>query len=116
MPMELDRETAKRMFPNLAKELDSKESKVGVTSVRTETPIGEKAASRGLSNYMPDAVDFIRRCDTQEQAEEIIAYLEKRGEIEKQYAIQLRKQLKEKGLRSFGPKKENDYYLRHGEK
>jgi hypothetical protein len=115
MPMGLDREAAKRMFPNLAKELDGEENKVGVTSVRTETPIGEKAASRVLSSYMPDAVDFIRRCDTQEQAEEIIAYLEKRGEIEKQYAVQLRKQLKEKGLRSFGPKKENGYYLKHGE-
>lgn len=113
--MGLDRETTKRMFPNLANELDGKDNRVGVTSVRTETPIGEKAASSGLSSYMPDAIDFMRRCDTQEQAEEIIAYLEKRGEIEKQYAIQLRKQLKEKGLRSFGLKKENGYYLRHGE-
>jgi hypothetical protein len=77
--------------------------------------MGEKAVSKGFSHYMPDAIDFIRRCDTQGQAEEIITYLERRGEIEKQYAAKLREQVKEKGLRSFGPKKENDYYLKHGE-
>jgi hypothetical protein len=61
---------------------------------------------------VPDVIDFIRRCDTEEQAEEIIAYMEKRGEIEKQYAERLRKQLKDKGVRSFGPKKEENYYLK----
>jgi hypothetical protein len=64
---------------------------------------------------MPDVIDFIRRCDTEEQAEEIIAYMEKRGEIEKQYAERLRKQLKDKGVRSFGLKKEENYYLKHGQ-
>ena len=45
----------------------------------------------------------------------IIAYMEKRGEIEKQYAERLRKQLEDKGVRSFGPKKEENYYLKHGQ-
>jgi hypothetical protein len=115
MLMGLDKETVRRVFPNLTKELEGKETRIDVNSVRTETPMGEKAVSKGYSNYMPDAIDFIRRCDKQEQAEEIITYLERRGEIEKQYAAKLREQLKEKGLRSFGPKKENDYYLKHGE-
>lgn len=115
MFMGLDKETVRRVFPNLTKELEGKETRVGVNSVRTETPMGEKAVSKGFSHYMPDTIDFIRRCDTQEQAEEIITYLERRGEIEKQYAAKLREQLKEKGLRSFGLKKENDYYLKHGE-
>jgi len=110
-----DKETVRRMFPNLTKELEGKENKAGVNSIRTETPIGERAVSRGFSRYMPDAIDFIRRCDKQEQAEEIITYLEKRGEIEKQYAAELRRQLREKGLRSFGSKKESNYYLKHGE-
>ena len=113
--MGLDKEAVRRVFPNLTKELEGEENRVGVNSVRTETPMGEKAVSKGFSHYMPDTIDFIRRCDTQEQAEEIINYLERRGEIEKQYAAKLREQLKEKGLRSFGSKKENDYYLRHGE-
>jgi len=113
--MGFDKESIKRMFPNLTNELEEEENRVAVNSVRTETPIGEKAASKNFSHYMPDVIDFIRRCDTKEQAEEIIAYMEKRGEIEKQYAAELRKQLGEKGVRSFGSKKENDYYLKHGE-
>ena len=39
-------------------------------------------------------------------------FLQKRREISCEYATKLRKQLKEKGVRSFGSKKENDYYLK----
>ena len=38
--------------------------------------------------------------------------MEKRREISPEYAKKLRKQLREKGVRSFGSKKEDDYYLR----
>ncbi|MDH5754812.1 MAG: DUF2095 domain-containing protein [Candidatus Bathyarchaeota archaeon] len=113
--MEFDKETLKKMFPNLAKELESSEHKTSINSVRTDIQAGEKAASKRFVHYMPDVIDFIRRCDTEEQAEEIIAYMEKRGEIKKQHAEKLKKQLKEKGVRSFGPKKEENYYLKHGE-
>lgn len=112
--MELDRETFRKMFPNLAREIESGESKVSINSIRTDIEAGEKAVSRNFIHYNPDAVDFIRRCDTQEQAEEIIDYLERRGEIGKEYADRLRRQLREKGVRSFGPKKEDDYYIKHG--
>ena len=111
---ELDRESLKKMFPNLARELQADESTVRVNSVRTNQEAGEKAAaSQSFDDYMPDVIDFIRRCDTEEQVEEVICYLEKRGEIHKEYAQKLRKQLKEKGVRSFGTKKEQDYYLKH---
>lgn len=113
--MGLDKESFKKMFPNLARESQTNENKVQVNSVRTNQEDGEKAAtSRSFDDYMPDVIDFIRRCDTKEQAEEIISYMEKRGEIDKKYAQKLRKQLKEKGVRSFGTKKEHDYYLKHG--
>jgi len=110
-----DKESFKKMFPNLAKELESDENKVSVNSVRTDVQSGEGAASERFVHYMPDVIDFVRRCDTEEQAEEIIAYMEKRGEIEEQYAEELRRQLKNKGVRSFGPKKEDNYYLKHGQ-
>ncbi len=110
-----DKESFKKMFPNLAKELESDENKVSVNSVRTDVQTGEGATSEKFVHYMPDVIDFIRRCDTEEQAEEIIAYMEKRGEIEKQYAERLRKQLKDRGVRSFGPEKEENYYLKHGQ-
>ena len=111
--MEFDKEAFKKMFPNLAKELESNENKITINSVRSEVQTGERAASKRFVNYVPDILDFIRRCNTEEQAEEIIAYMEKRREIRKQYAEKLRKQLKEKGVRSFGPKKEENYYLKH---
>ena len=114
--MELDKESLKKMFPNLAKEVGSGENKVSVNSVRTDDESGEKHVTKGgFAHYVPDAIDFLRRCDTSQQAREIIDYLERRGEIDKQCAARLKKQLKEKGLRSFGAKKEQDYYLRHGE-
>ena len=114
--MGLDRESLKKMFPNLGKELQLDENKVAVKSVRTDSNTGEKAANREtFVNYVPDVIDFLRRCDTKEQAEEIIAYMEKRGEINKEFAEKLRVQLKREGVRSFGSKKEESYYLKNSE-
>ena len=114
--MGLDKDAFKKTFPNLAKEIGSGENRVQVNSVRLDNEAGEKHATNGkFVNYVPDVIDFLRRCDTAEQAEEIITYMEKKGEIDKQYARRLEKQLKEKGVRSFGTKKEKDYYLKHGE-
>lgn len=113
--MELDKKKLKKLFPNLAKELESSENKVPIGSVRTDLQTGEKAVSKRYRGYQPDVIDFVRRCDTEEQAEEIIEYMERRGEIGKQYAKKLKKQLKRKGVRSFGSKKEEDYYFKHGE-
>ena len=113
--MELDKKTFKKLLPNLVKELESSKNKVAINSVRTDVKTGEKAASKRVAHYAPDVIDFIRRCDIEEQAEEVISYMEKRGEIKKQYAKKLRKQLEEKGVRSFGPKKEENYYFKHDE-
>jgi hypothetical protein len=114
--MELNKKSFKRMFPNLVDEMESDESKVDINSVRTDDHSGEKAASTRFTHYVPDVIDFIRRCDSEKQAEEIIAYLEKRGEIGSEYSRRLKEQLKKRGVRSFGPKKEEDYYLKHGER
>jgi hypothetical protein len=113
--MRFDKETFKKLFPNIAKELDSSEHKIAIDSVRTDVQTAEKAVSKRFVHYVPDVIDFLRRCDTEEQADEIIAYMERRGEIKKQYATKLRKQLREKGVRSFGPKKEDNYYFKHDE-
>lgn len=112
--METSKERFKKMFPYLAGEMEAKEHKATITSVRSDFQTGEKASSKKFAGYMPDVIDFIRRCDNTQQAEEIIQYLEKRGEISQQYAKKLRKQLRKKGVRSFGSKKEEDYYLKHG--
>jgi len=113
------------MFPHLYDELETGETKVSIDAVRKNTEAVENADCEEaefeptvlpdkLRHFNPCAVDFIRRCDTEKQAEEIIAYLQKKGEITKEYAEELRCQLKQGGVRSFGPKKEEYYYFREG--
>ncbi len=110
--MDLDKRQFRKMFPHLAREMEGREGKVRIASVRTDPEAGESAASKQFDGYDPDIVDFLRRCDNEEQAEEIISFLESKKEVGHEYANRLRKQLRKKGVRSFGPKKENDYYLR----
>ena len=109
-------EQFRRRFPHLATELESSRSRLRIDGVRWEegdrTP-AEESASRGrLGSYSPDPIDFIRRCETKEQALEIIAFLEKRKEIDAAYAESLRHQLETHGLESFGARKTWGHYER----
>ncbi len=119
----------RKMFPNLIKELEDGDSKVRIDSVRadsakTEEGINEtedaltaeveSALPDKFRHYNPTVVDFIRRCDSAAQAEEIVVYLLKRGEITKEYAAEIRRQIRKDGLRSFGPKKEEGDYFKQG--
>jgi hypothetical protein len=131
--MAIDKKSLKKMFPHLYEELETGEAKVSINAVRKNPLEAEEEVSGGndcgceeeefglstetpdkLRHFDPSAVDFIRRCDTEAQAEEIIAYLQKKGEITKENAEQMRCQLKQKGVRSFGPKKEENHYFREG--
>jgi hypothetical protein len=100
----MEKERFKKLFPHLAEELDGNVSKVVIEV--------EGKSSRKWVGFIPDIVDFFRRCDTDEQGEEIIEYLEKKGEITQDRALELMKQLREKGIRSFGGKKGEGYYHR----
>lgn len=126
--MAIDKENIKKMFPNLYRELEDGENKISIDALRKNPQEAEEYAqdedkqivtpSPGttdkLRHFNPQAVDFIRRCDTTEQAEEIITYLEKRGEVTKEYAAELRNKLERDGVRSFGPKKEENHYFKEG--
>jgi len=128
--MAIDKKSLKKMFPNLYRELETGENRVSIDALRKDTSVAEEyacgniseeeeiaqctEASDKLRHFNPEAVDFIRRCDTEAQAEEIITYLQKKGEITVEYANDLRCRLKEKGVRSFGPKKDEYYYFREG--
>ena len=110
--MELDEEFRTK-FPHLTREIEEKKVTVRINSVRTE-PVEE--GDETLSGYIPDVVDFLRRCEKLEEAIEIIGFLEKRGELSFEQAVRLRAQLKTQGLRSFGSKKEIGYYERRGKR
>jgi hypothetical protein len=113
MGLIIDWERFKRLFPHLAKEMEKGVVRVSIDAYRVDPDEGERLA-RGdrWAGYDPGVMDFLRRCDTVEEAEEIINYLEGRGEITCERAEELRRQLRERGLRSFGEKKEPGYYLR----
>ncbi len=125
--METNRKSIKKLFPNLIKELEGSENKVKIDAVRADAAKAEEvvtdveellieeaenAVPDKFRHYNPTVVDFIRRCDTLAQAEEIVSYLQKRGELTEESAAQIRAQLKKDGVRSFGTKKENDYYFK----
>ena len=131
--MAIDKKSIKKIFPHLYAELETGEAKVPINAVR-KNPLEAEEEAAGieyeecpeeevssctetpdkLRHFNPSAVDFIRRCDTEAQAEEIIVYLQKKGEITKENAEQMRCQLKRDGVRSFGPKKEEYHYFKEG--
>ena len=102
----------KKMFPHLAKEQGSGENTVSIDSVEPSPEEAEEKKPDKFHNYVPTIVDFIRRCNTDKEAHEIIVYMEKICEITKEHAHELKKQLREKGVRSFGAKKEDGYYFK----
>jgi hypothetical protein len=110
--MEIDNGTFKKVFPHLTEEMEAKESKEAINSTNLGSLTGERVSTKRFDDYNPDVIDFICRCDNEDQAQEIINYIEKRGEIDQEYAQKLRTQLKKKGVRSFGAKREEGYYLR----
>jgi hypothetical protein len=106
-------ERFRKLFPHLAEEMESGRSRVKVADVEDGPSGTGKGPKRKWAGYDPDATDFIRRCSTEEEAEEIIAYLDERGEITPKRASELRSQLREKGLESFGSRKEAGFYHRN---
>ena len=96
-------------FPNLAKEVIRKKSEeLAINSIRFHDNKKDDSIKTELKD--PDIISFLRRCDTNEQGIEIIDYMLKRNEISEDYAESLKIQLKTKGIRSFGTKKEKGYY------
>lgn len=108
--MEIDWKTFKKLFPNLYREMMLKKMSISIDAVRVDQDQAEKEASKPRAPTMPTAIDYLRRCENDEEAMSVIDYLEKRGEISSEEAERLRKQVVERGVRSFGKKKEWGYY------
>jgi len=110
---EYDREEFERRFPALARELEA--GGIPIDAFRTDEEEAEmEAEPRSFAGYEPTVIDFLRRCETDDEALEIINWMEERGEITPEMARELRVTLAKKGVRAFGPKKEWGWYERHG--
>ena len=105
----MEKKDFKKRFPKLAEEMEN-----GASRVDIEFQMEKPKAKRTLADHDPDAIDFIRRCSNEDQAYEIIEYLEKRGEVTKEVADELCRRLREEGLSSFGRKKKTGHYDREG--
>jgi hypothetical protein len=101
----MEKKQFREKYPHIAQEVETGKSLVDI-----DFDEDEEKTERKYAGYDPTALDFIRRCKTKEQAEEIINYLEKRKELEKIEADELRKILKKNGLKAFGPAKSISYY------
>jgi hypothetical protein len=101
----------KKIFPHLAQELRGENQSMPISGVRSDPSPTEE-----WKGYSPDVIDFLRRCTTIAEGLEIIDFLESQQEITPDYAKRLRKQLRNQGIRSFGSKKEQDFYLKKARK
>lgn len=81
--------------------------------VKTTTKPMEKDYLRGFD---PQAIDFIRRAKTNNEAVDVLNYLEKRGEITPEDCQSLKNQLERDGLASFGEHKQDGYYFEYQRK
>jgi len=104
---EYDKEEFEEKYPHLAKELEEEPGLV-IEGYRVE-----EEELMDFSGYNPTVIDFIRRCETDEEALEIINWMEEHGEITPELAKELRIKLVKEGVRSFGSKKEWGWYERH---
>ncbi len=98
--VESDKKSFKKTFPNLAKELGG-ENTIPIDSVRINPDDAEKSIIDPFHNYNPTVVDFIRRCSTETEANEIIAFLAKKGELTEEHAQQLKKTVETEGRQKF---------------
>ncbi|MFO7836139.1 MAG: DUF2095 family protein [Candidatus Thorarchaeota archaeon] len=99
-------------YPALDKELKSGNTKkMKIDGVRRQP---RQEGRKREQTFLPDVADYIRRCDTIEEAFEIVDYMLKRGKIDKVEAQEIKEIVKQEGLRVFGEKKEEGHYLHHG--
>jgi hypothetical protein len=95
--MEFDKKEFRKKFPNLYKELEEPEEE-GSSHIDTQDARGHP-----LHELETQVASYIRRAHTVNEALEVISYLRKKGEISEEQSIELKRQIEEKGVRSFGP-------------
>jgi hypothetical protein len=107
--MEFDEKEFRRKFPHLYEELEDSTSEGKDDSESSEAQEAEADTS---DRYSVEAVSYIRRAHSNEEAIEVADYLRKRGELSPNEASSILKQIKEQGVRSFGSLKTWGHYER----
>ncbi|MFO7796506.1 MAG: DUF2095 family protein [Promethearchaeati archaeon] len=114
-----DKNELDQFLPHLMDEIINKEKSIQIDSIdydfEESKQLEEKNVSclDNLSN--PKAIDFIRRCSSNEEAIEILDYLLERDEITREEYRELKNQIDnglEKFIKKSGGFKEPGYYIR----
>lgn len=105
--MAYERNQLKKLFPNLYREIVAKKMSFTIGGVRAS----DKRLLK-TDDGLPGPIDYLRRCNNDKEAEEVIEFLERTNQLTKEEASTLKDQLKKHGVRSFGSKKELGYYSR----
>jgi len=107
--MEFDKREFKKKFPHLYEELEDSTSEGKEDSESSEVQDAEPDTS---DNYPTEAVSYIRRARSEDEAIEVVDYLRKRGELSSNEASSILKRIRERGVRSFGSLKTWGHYER----
>jgi len=107
-------EKLKEHFPALYQEIDQETMKfnldeqyLGTNELETE----EDSTSDPFTNYEPDIFDYLARARTEAEGNELVDFLENQKKITPQIAAEVRKKIKQEGIRSFGPWRAPNYYF-----
>lgn len=101
----------KEKFPHLYEMMEKSENKINVDGVRTKSDEDEDTVEQSeKGSRLPTVIDYIRLCDDEEDAFEIIDFMEDEEKISSDYAEDLRSQVRERGLDSFGSKRDPGEY------
>ncbi len=107
----------KQKFPSLHSEMVGKTMKLDIDEVKgqfTPSKTNDEIydSTDPFRAYVPTITDYICRARTKQEAKEIIEFSLSQNNITEDEAFQLKTQLEEQGLRSFGPFRENGHYFR----
>ena len=121
--LEYDKEEFQSKFPYLMEEVSNKEQSIKIDSIKNEiekvwdeNPIRrEKNIPNELIN--PGAIDFLRRCTSNEEAFEIIDFLLQRNELRREEYDELYDKIVQEGglqklIEESGGLKKTGYYER----
>lgn len=121
--VEYDKEYLQRKFPHLMSEMSNKEQSIKIDSITSEIEKSKDEVS--LKNEVkipnelinPGAIDFLRRCNTNEEAFEIIDFLLQKKQLTREEYDDIHgKIVQEEGLKKLieerGGLKKKGYYER----
>ncbi|MFW9779142.1 MAG: DUF2095 family protein [Candidatus Heimdallarchaeota archaeon] len=112
MPREQIEVAPKLSFDNFEEHFPALFNEITEGKMALDQKLKELPEADPLTNYSPGVFDFLARAKTDQEGHEVITFLEKDGQIGSEQAANLREQLSNNGIRSFGPLRTRDFYFR----